>query len=352
MTLRRTIQALATALLVAAAMLVQPAAVGASSQARLDDGRTMRVSARSGSAPMDGSIYTGRPEHFGIFYEIFTDDGETLESGWIPGTQDEVNDLQPTVDFEMWTHQAVLVWSRGYGDQRDLYLSRYVDGIWTVPQPLTNGQAGDSGPVLVADNLARLHLVWWRPTGGGTALYYRFHVWSSIPPEHDPVVLDLGFDDDDGEELRPYFPYIAYQESTELLWLVHRRGDDEIGVHSFPTVSAGDPTGGGEIIVPVSVVTRPEPDGEEEGIQPLITFAGSDQRPVVYWVDAEVLHYFYLFDGGIPSAVRQVSLAAEYDDAALEQIVLELVEAERAHPNRPVRSPIQVGDRTARSTLR
>jgi len=336
---------LIAALVAAGLCLLGAAALEARTTASLQDGTTLRVSSRPLNAPSGGGESEG-PGGSGIWYQIYRDqDADLLEEGWLIPTHDTIEDRSPTVGYDPWTQKAVVVWSRGVGAETDLFVSSFGDGTWSLPRRFARNAVADLDPVVTVDAFARIHLVWWQPVGEGVILYQNFFPWSYLPYEGDPKVLDLPVED--GATGRLKFPYIAYQQASDLLYLVVSRNDGAIQLCWFDTQAASsNPLGGGEIVIPVTV-EPPSHTGDplETAPQPMLTFAGAGQIPVVYWVEGSTLYYFYLVDEE-PSPVFSKVLVVGYDPAGLEDLVRHLVRFQvQILPVRPPRGQVELRSR-------
>jgi hypothetical protein len=324
--------------------LLGAATLEARTTASLGDGSTLRVSSRPLSGPGGGSEGPGGS---GIWYQIYKDQtGEVLDEGWVIPTHDTIEDRAPTVAYDPWTETAVVVWSRGVGAETDLFVSTYGEEAWSLPRRFARNSAADLDPVVTVDTFARIHLVWWQPVGDESIiLYQNFFPWSYLPYEGDPKIIDLPLDEDHSGRLQ--FPYIAYQQASDFLYLVVSGDDGAIQLCWFDTQAASsDPLGGGEIVIPVTV-EPPSYTGDplETAPQPMLTFAGAGEIPVVYWVEGNTLYYFYLEDGA-PSPVFSKILLASYDPAGLEKLVKDLVKFQvHVLPARPPRGQFELRSR-------
>lgn len=320
--------ALASAVLLGTTLWL-PGRLCAATSVSLGNGTTLHVGSVSLEADlMDPSSPIPRPKPTGIRYEVFRDvDGRVLEEGWLPGTRDSIEDGQPSIAYDPLTSVAVAAWSRDVGEEAEIFCARYIDGSWTFPMRLTQNQSPDRDPVLVMDDKSQAHLVWWEVVGENSEIWYRrITMWSDDFRGEEPIALDL--------DLGPMpegltFPFISYQRSTSLIYLVVCEGASQFNIYTFQAFDPNSPSGGGSLVLPVSLSRPPDGYGDSEPLHPMIVFVGDGEVPVVYWTEDEVLYYFYLgvgHGGTEASAIFEVPLRAEYDPGALETLVLRLAE--------------------------
>lgn len=314
----------------AALVLVCPVALSAQGFTTMDSGFSMRVSTRLMSQESGDVLTRGPwPSNTGIWFEVIRDaDGLVIDQGWVPGTDSGSQHTSPTVGYDRWTRQAIVVWSRGYQEDTDLYMALYGEEGWKGVRPLTHDSFADFYPVLAVDDLARIHIVWWRPNLGGTVLYQMFHILSSGATLDNPEILDLNLDLSQGSVR---FPYIGFQETTGLVYLAVAQERELIHLYRFSAEKGNIPTGGGSIVIPVSVAIpganlgQGQSGQQFEAVQPRMTFVGDDEIPTVFWTEGDRLYFFYLKDNVDPSQVFSLKLELEYDPSGLEGLVQSLV---------------------------
>lgn len=65
----------------------------------------------------------------------------------------------------------IVAWSKSYPGGYDVVISRFVDGSWSVPQPVADSAADELDPHLVLDSQGSIHLLYWINDGSPRVMH-------------------------------------------------------------------------------------------------------------------------------------------------------------------------------------
>jgi hypothetical protein len=90
---------------------------------------------------------------------------EAQQSSYVPGTDEPIQDGEPSVAISPLTGLPALAWTRLENNDYEIYVSVY-DGVrWSTPRALTANSFDDRKPQIVWGSSDYIHLLWQGPGG-------------------------------------------------------------------------------------------------------------------------------------------------------------------------------------------